>query len=197
MALAPKRRRMSEGFFAVFGISPPRRDQVSIPYQDVCCHPAHPCWPRGFKVVRGVPVDQHTREENMIIYAGITSHIAPIRGRQDNIYQGNPADVVLAHITDLSRKVDTKTIKAPAYTTEKQVFHTDAGDIITLFALEEAAKGGQSYLSRSWHVYNELARTRPDLIRTLAEPWVTEQGENPVSRPLLYHQPGRTILPSA
>ncbi|KAL4803349.1 hypothetical protein BDV18DRAFT_162914 [Aspergillus unguis] len=144
---------------------------------------------RGFKVIRGVPVDKHTREENFIIYAGITSHIAPVRGRQDNTYQDKPADVVLAHITDLSSKVDTKTIKAPAYTTEKQVFHTDAGDIITLFALEEAAQGGQSYLSSSWHVYNQLARTRPDLIRTLAEPWIAEQGKEVISRPLLYHQP--------
>ncbi|KAL4957575.1 hypothetical protein BDW69DRAFT_19004 [Aspergillus filifer] len=150
---------------------------------------------RGFKVIRGVPVDQYTREENTIIYAGITSHIAPVRGRQDNTYQGNPADVVLTHITDLSRQVDTQTIKAPAYTNEKQVFHTDAGDIITLFAIEEAAKGGQSYLSSSWHVYEELARSRPDLIRTLAEPWVTEQGGNPVRRPLLYHQHAHDNIP--
>ncbi|RDW76888.1 TauD/TfdA family dioxygenase [Aspergillus mulundensis] len=150
---------------------------------------------RGFKVIRGVPVDQYTREENFIIYAGLTSHIAPVRGRQDNNWQGQPADVVLAHITDLSRKVDTKTIKAPAYTTEKQVFHTDAGDIITLFALEEAAEGGQSYLSSSWHVYNELARTRPDLIHTLAEPWIAEQGAEVISRPLLYHQPPTSDAP--
>ncbi|KAL2813643.1 hypothetical protein BDW59DRAFT_167451 [Aspergillus cavernicola] len=144
---------------------------------------------RGFKVIRGVPVDSHTREENVIIYAGIASHIAPIRGRQDNNFNGKTADVVLAHITDLSRTVDTQKIKAPAYTTEKQVFHTDAGDVIALFALEEADDGGQSYLSSSWHVYNELARTRPDLIHTLAEPWVTDQGKEAVSRPLLYHQP--------
>ncbi|KAL2851868.1 hypothetical protein BJY01DRAFT_244801 [Aspergillus pseudoustus] len=145
---------------------------------------------RGFKVVRGVPVDGHTREENVIIYAGIASHIAPIRGRQDSQHAGNPADVVLAHITDLSRKVDTSSIKAPAYTTEKQVFHTDAGDVIALFALAEAEEGGQSFLSSSWHVYNELARTRPDLIRTLAEPWVAQYGTDVSSRPLLYHQPG-------
>ncbi|KAL2860959.1 TauD/TfdA family dioxygenase [Aspergillus lucknowensis] len=149
----------------------------------------------GFKVVCGVPVDQHSREENIIIYAGIASHIAPIRGRQDSQLAGKPADVVLAHITDLSRKVDVNTIKAPAYTTEKQVFHTDSGDVISLFALSEAAHGGQSYLSSSWHVYNELARTRPDLIRTLAEPWVSEQGSEAVSRPLLYHQPQTTDAP--
>ncbi|RYP61180.1 hypothetical protein DL769_007819 [Monosporascus sp. CRB-8-3] len=129
----------------------------------------------GFKVVRGVPVSKYTREENIIIYAGISSHIAPIRGRQDNQYQGRPADVVLAHIKDLSSVVDTSKISAPAYTTEKQVFHTDIGDVIALFALGEAASGGQSYLSSSWRVYNELASTRPDLIRTLAEPWAFDE----------------------
>ncbi|OHW95749.1 TfdA family taurine catabolism dioxygenase [Colletotrichum incanum] len=125
----------------------------------------------GFKVLRGVPVDKYNREENVIIYAGVSSHVAPIRGRQDNQFQGEPADVVLAHIKDLTKVVDAHRIGAPAYTTEKQVFHTDVGDVIALFALGEAAEGGQSYLSSSWHVYNELARTRPDLIRTLAEPW--------------------------
>jgi hypothetical protein len=126
----------------------------------------------GFKVVRGVPVDKYSREENIIIYAGISSHIAPIRARQDHQHEGKPADVVLAHIKDLSQIVNAKQIGAPAYTTEKQVFHTDIGDVIALFALGEAAEGGQSYLSSSWKVYNEIAATRPDLIRTLAEPWV-------------------------
>lgn len=129
----------------------------------------------GFKVVRGVPVDNYTREENIIIYAGVASHVAPTRGRQDHQWQGKPADVVLAHIKDLSKKIDAHKIGAPAYTTEKQVFHTDSGDVIALFALGEAAEGGQSYLSSSWHVYNVLAETRPDLIRTLAEPWASDE----------------------
>ncbi|OXV07434.1 hypothetical protein Egran_04802, partial [Elaphomyces granulatus] len=43
---------------------------------------------RGFKVLRGLPVDKHTREENFIIYAGISSHVAPVRGRQDFKYEG-------------------------------------------------------------------------------------------------------------
>ena len=120
-------------------------------------------------------MNKYTREENIIIYAGISSHIAPIRGRQDHQFNGKPADVVLAHITDLTSVVDASKIGAPAYTTDKQVFHTDAGDVIALFALGEAAEGGQSYLSSSWLVYNELAATRPDLIRTLAEPWAADE----------------------
>lgn len=126
-------------------------------------------------MIRGVPVTKYTCEENIIIYAGISSHIAPIRGRQDDKYDGAPADVVLAHIKDLSGNVDASRIGAPAYTTEKQVYHTDIGNIVALFALGEAAEGGQSYLSSSWKVYNEIAAKRPDLIRTLSQPWVFDK----------------------
>lgn len=117
---------------------------------------------------------RYTREENIIIYAGISAHIAPVRGRQDNKHDGQAADVVLAHIKDLTAHVDASSIGAPAYTTEKQVFHTDAGDVVALFALGEAAEDGQSYLSSSWKVYNELAATRPDLIQALSEPWAAD-----------------------
>lgn len=134
----------------------------------------------GFKVLRGLPVARHTREDNIIIYAGVSSHVAPIRGRQDERFEGRPADVVLNHIKDMSNIVDAgntgaSKIAAPAWTTEKQVFHTDAGDIIALLCLETAAQGGESKLSSSWRVYNELAQTRPDLIRTLTEPWAVEK----------------------
>ncbi|WPH01853.1 Clavaminate synthase-like protein [Acrodontium crateriforme] len=146
----------------------------------------------GFKVIRGVPVDNYTREENIIIYAGLSSHVAPIRGRQDHQFNRKPADVVLAHIKDLSSTLQSNQISAPAYTSDKQVFHTDVGDLIALFSLGEAAEGGQSYLSSSWHVYNELAATRPDLIRVLSEIWVVEEfgkrGKTHSLRPLLYHQ---------
>jgi hypothetical protein len=130
----------------------------------------------GFKVVRGVPVQLHTREENIIIFAGISAHIAPIRGRQDRqLDEGaSPMNIVLAHIKDLISETETSRIGAPAYTAEKQVFHTDIGDVVALFSLGEAFEGGQSYLSSSWTVYNKLAASRPDLIWTLSEPWAAD-----------------------
>lgn len=128
----------------------------------------------GFKVVRGLPVDKYTREEIVAIYAGIASHVAPIRGRQDHQHDGKPADVVMNHIKDLTAVYDANKLGAPAYTADKQVFHTDSGDVISLLCLEEAAEGGESKLSSSWKVYNEIAETRPDLIRTLAESWPVE-----------------------
>ncbi|KZZ98366.1 Taurine catabolism dioxygenase TauD/TfdA [Moelleriella libera RCEF 2490] len=148
----------------------------------------------GFKVIRGIPVERFTRRDNIIIYAGIASHVATVRGRQDHLLDGRPADVVLAHVKDLSARAPATDIGSPAYTNEKQVFHTDSGDVVALFALAAAAEGGESFLSSSWTVYNELAATRPDLIRTLAEPWdVDEFGKTGppgyTSRPLLYYQP--------
>lgn len=131
----------------------------------------------GFFVIRGLKVDEHTREENIIIYAGLSSHIASQRGRQDQFspFDGSPADVVLTHIKDLSNLPELKgTIGSPAYTTDKQVFHTDSGDIVSLFALETALEGGASKLASTWRVYNELAAKRPDLIHTLSQPWDME-----------------------
>lgn len=131
----------------------------------------------GFFVIRGIRVDDHTREENVIIYTGLSAHIASQRGRQDHKspFDGKPADVVLTHIKDLSYLTEMKgSIGSPAYTTDKQVFHTDSGDIVSLFALETAAEGGASKLASTWRVYNELAAKRPDLIHTLSQSWDME-----------------------
>lgn len=162
----------------------------------------------GFKVVQGVPVDNYTKEDQIIIYSGLSSHVAPIRGRQDSTWDGKNVDVALAHIIDISRNFGLDNVGSPAYTTEKQVFHTDSGDVITLFCLGEAEEGGQSHIANSWFVYNELAAKRPDLIRTSAEPWEVDgyvkslpvfsisignssfgkSGQKSTFRPLLYHQ---------
>ncbi|KAI1659459.1 Clavaminate synthase-like protein [Daldinia decipiens] len=153
----------------------------------------------GFFVIRGLRVDDHSREENVIIYAGISAHIAAQRGRQDHKYNGQKADVVLSHIKDLTWSQNNGSIGSPAYTTDKQVFHTDSGDIVSLFALETSAAGGASKLASTWRVYNEIAATRPDLIHTLSQSWDMEVFEKAdkqyVERPLLYHFPGTDSFP--
>ncbi|RYP14359.1 hypothetical protein DL765_006404 [Monosporascus sp. GIB2] len=153
----------------------------------------------GFFVLRGLRVDEHSREDNVIAYVGISSHVAPLRGRQDSKYDGGPADVVLTHIKDLSSTAEKGVIGSPAYTTDKQVFHTDSGDIVALFALETAAEGGASKLASTWRVYNEIARSRPDLIHTLSQNWdveiFTQSEKGYTSRPLLYFQPATAAAP--
>ncbi|KAH7024624.1 TfdA family taurine catabolism dioxygenase TauD [Microdochium trichocladiopsis] len=162
----------------------------------------------GFFVLRGLQPDKYSRADNVLIYTGISSHIADKRGRQDHKFNGAPADVVLTHIKDLSEKKSpgsgnsnsSTVIGSPAYTTDRQVFHTDSGDIVSLFALETALHGGASKLASTWRVYNEIARTRPDLIHTLAENWDVEvfdhvAGKEWSTRPLVFHQPASPSTP--
>jgi hypothetical protein len=43
---------------------------------------------------------------------------------------------------------------------------------MAFFYLDKAASGGETLLASSWQTYNELAVRRPDVLRTLTEPWV-------------------------
>lgn len=125
---------------------------------------------RGFFVLRTIPVESYSKVDNVLVYAGISSYVGEVRGLQDK--NGG----VLSHIKDLSKLYAKEAIGGPAYTTDKQVFHTDQGsDIVSLFALEIAAEGGVSRISSSWRVYNDLAENRPDLIQTLAAPWIVDE----------------------
>ncbi|KAJ3506628.1 hypothetical protein NLJ89_g6764 [Agrocybe chaxingu] len=146
---------------------------------------------RGFFVLKTIPIDSYSREENVIIYSGVSSYVGRLRGIQDKGVS------VIGHIKDLTETHPLKTIGSPAYTTDKQVFHTDAGDIISLYVLETAAEGGLSRISSSWRVYNELAETRPDLIKTLSEPWPFDGfGGTPAYtlRPLLFYLDNRIVI---
>jgi hypothetical protein len=126
--------------------------------------------------VRNLPVGApRARADAVAMYAGIASHVAPRFGRQDRAYGGREADVLCTHITDMRAGAALPGIGSPAYTADAQVFHTDAGDVVALLALGVARSGGRSLLASVGAVYNELARERPDLIRTLAEPWPAEE----------------------
>ncbi|KAJ5247595.1 hypothetical protein N7468_002578 [Penicillium chermesinum] len=154
---------------------------------------------RGFVVIWGLRIDNYSREDNIAIYTGLSSHIGSIRGRQQDTRLQNGTSPVISHIKDITNTVHRDLIGAPSNTPDKQVFHTDAGDIISLLCLNTAAEAGESYLSSSWTVYNILAKERPDLIHTLSQDWPVDgfgNPENPYTlRPLLYHQPATENKP--
>ena len=128
---------------------------------------------RGFFVLRGVDVDNYSTEDNVIIFAGISSYIGQVRGRQQSeVVNGVTRSTMLNHIKDYTDTSPNDAACAPAYTRDCQPFHTDAGDIVALFSLSKSAAGGESKLASTWRVYNELAKTRPDIINTLASDWI-------------------------
>ncbi|KAJ3120514.1 hypothetical protein HK100_012756 [Physocladia obscura] len=149
----------------------------------------------GFLQLRGFNIDDFSEEDAIIVYTGLTSYIGDERL---NLYNQQ----LFGHI-----KADSNygpiDIVAPAQVPVEQVFHTDAipgGNIVSFLAINGAETGGDSTLSSIGRVYNDIAKTRPDIIKTLADDWILDHGNTfrgtPgkfAKRPLLFHENGRII----
>lgn len=44
-------------------------------------------------------------------------------------------------------------------------------DILGLYVKEKSLKGGEQYIASFWSIYNELMRTNPSILQTLARDW--------------------------
>ncbi|KAI5458504.1 hypothetical protein BGZ63DRAFT_492075 [Mariannaea sp. PMI_226] len=120
---------------------------------------------RGFCVIRGLDKSCFTVEESIAVYLGIANHIAEKRGMQDR------KGTMLSHV------VESRDWKIPAekrhgiHTTSALPFHTDMGcDILALQVRDSADKGGSTYLSSAWTVFNDLLNREPDVLKTLLTP---------------------------
>ncbi|MCJ1403474.1 hypothetical protein MMC11_006697 [Xylographa trunciseda] len=128
--------------------------------------------------------------DNILLFAGIASHIADQRG-----VQGREHDYLI-HLRDAGSHVVPNHLRSSPFANQAQAFHTDSCDVIGMYVMETAKEGGQSYWASSGQVYNELAASRPDIIYTLAAsnwPFERAGSEPPYAlRALLHpssHQP--------
>ncbi|MCJ1314656.1 hypothetical protein MMC25_008338 [Agyrium rufum] len=122
----------------------------------------------GFQIIHGLDPSKYNSKQQIIVYAGISAHVCPQRGFVDVKSTG-----VLAHIVNVQAGNASKTT-APAYSNVPLSFHTDNCEIMAFFFLDTALQGGQTMLSSIWQTYNELAVQRPELLHTLADPWVLD-----------------------
>jgi len=127
---------------------------------------------RGFVLLRGLPVEQMTREEQAIAYLGMGSWLGGFRSQ-------NAKGHLLGHVKDLG--LDIQDPRVRYYQTNRKLeYHTDSVDLVGLLCLKAAKAGGESYLASSMTVYNELLARRPDLVPALFEPFPTDRrGEVP------------------
>ncbi|KAK0721968.1 hypothetical protein B0T26DRAFT_196719 [Lasiosphaeria miniovina] len=147
---------------------------------------------RGFTILRGLEPDKYSSFDNILLYLGVTSYIAETRGMQD--FDGRMILHIQAIVEDVKKH---GSMPNSPYVARAQPFHTDLCDVLALYALDVAAYGGESFLASSAKIYNEIAKTRPDIIHVLArDDWPFDefwQGEYH-TRPLLYnfgeHGPG-------
>jgi hypothetical protein len=127
---------------------------------------------RGFVLLRGLPVERMTREEQAIAYLGMGSWLGAFRSQ-------NAKGHLLGHVKDLG--LDIRDPRVRYYQTNRKLeYHTDSVDIVGLLCLKTARTGGESYIASSMTVFNEVLARRPDLVPALFEPYPTDRrGEVP------------------
>ncbi|KAK2023411.1 TfdA family taurine catabolism dioxygenase TauD [Colletotrichum zoysiae] len=142
---------------------------------------------KGFAVVRGIDPQKHSVEDLTVLYLGIQGYIANQHGRQDK--KGN----MLVHIV----ADNTSQVKADhhRHSTSAITFHNEeSGDVVSWLTRSTAAAGGKCIIASAHTVYNVLAATRPDIIRTLARsdwPFALPKFQ---CRPILFHHDGKIIV---
>lgn len=132
---------------------------------------------RGFVLLKGFPVEAHSEEVCTAIYWGLGLHM----GRA--VSQNTDGDL-LGHVRDVG--ADPNAYGVRLYKTRaEQDFHTDGADIIGLFCLKTARRGGVSRIVSSPAIFNRLLRERPDLVPVLFEdfPFDTQGQHKPGGRP--------------
>lgn len=128
---------------------------------------------RGFALLRGFPARDYSEEDSGTIFWGIGTYLgAPWPQNADGDLLGDVRDTGRS-IADTSVRGYQTNIRLP--------YHTDAADLVGLMCIRAAKRGGISSLVSSIACHNEIARSRPDLLPRLYEPfyydWREEQPE--------------------
>jgi hypothetical protein len=127
---------------------------------------------RGFLLLRGLPVERWSIREAATAFFGLGAHLGSARSQ-------NGKGHVLGHVQDLGLDVGDPNVRI-YQTHERQTYHTDSCDIVGLLCLKTARSGGLSALVSSTTIFNEMRRTRPDLLELLFQPIATDRrGEVP------------------
>jgi len=113
---------------------------------------------RGFAMLSGFPVDDWEEDILEAAYCAVGSHLGRITIQ-------NREGEYLLHVTDLGKEYSTQS--RGYHSTADLHFHNDGTNTVALLCAEVAAKGGKSKLISSVAVYNEIVRTRPDLLAPL------------------------------
>ena len=137
---------------------------------------------RGVVVLRGFPALRFNTQELRLIYWGLGLHLGT------PVSQSSKGDL-LGDVRDFGDDVSSRTGRG-YMSRQKLGFHADTADVVGLMVLRPAKTGGLSYICSSVSVHNEIARTRPDLLQCLYEPYyLSWKGQEEVGGNPYYQQP--------
>ena len=128
----------------------------------------------GFKLLRGIPRDRYSDEDCALLYWGLGVHLGkPV--------SQNARGHLLGHVRDEGRTQADPNARA-YQTSQRMDFHTDMlpMDLLGLFCLRSARRGGASKITSALTVHNMLREERPDLLDVLYGPFhIDWRGEEP------------------
>lgn len=116
---------------------------------------------RGFALIRGLPVADITRAQAGAAFYGMGTYWG-------NALSQNASGHVLGHVKDLGKDYAAPNVRG--YLTAAQMaFHSDQCDYVGLLCLQPSKSGGESLITSSVTLYNEMLKRRPDLAEALSK----------------------------
>lgn len=117
----------------------------------------------GFALIHGLTMDTYTRRQAAIIFLGLGQHIGELRSQ-------NHMGHILGHVKDLGFDQATDPLARAYHCRNELNYHSDSCNVVALFCLHHAMKGGVSRVSSGITVYNEMLKRRPELAAAISEP---------------------------
>lgn len=127
----------------------------------------------GFLLIRGVDATSHDVGHLASIFWGLHSYLG------ESVPQSIKGDH-LGHVRDEGGDSIVKGHNRGYKSTKATAFHSDDCDIVSLFCLRAAQKGGLSGVASAAQIHNDILKDHPDLLEVLYQPFYVDwQGEEP------------------
>jgi hypothetical protein len=128
---------------------------------------------RGFVRLSALPVDRYDDDDLTMLYWGIGAHLG-------DPWPQNKHGHVMGDVTDQGKGYDDPEVRGNEIGLVALDYHTDGSDLVGLMCLRSAQSGGLSCVANVVAIYNELVRTRPELVASLYQPLPYDyRGEQP------------------
>jgi hypothetical protein len=118
---------------------------------------------RGFTRISALDAGKYSDDELTMLYWGIGLHLG-------DPWPQNAKGHVMGDVTDQGKALSDPTFRGNELGQVALDYHTDGADLIGLMCLRKAKAGGLSCVANVVAIYNELVKTRPDLVEALYEP---------------------------
>lgn len=128
---------------------------------------------RGFMRIATLDVTRYSDDDLTMLYWGIGLHLG-------DPWPQNKYGHMMGDVTDQNKAPNDPTSRGNEIGLVGLDYHTDGSDLVGLMCLRKAKRGGLSCVANVVAIYNELMKTRPDLIAALYDklPW-DFRGEQP------------------